>query len=571
MGPFAGDPSIPASTRLAWALVAVIAVLLAAALVFFVLAWDTPMPAALFGFRGWGIILGIAFGGAGFLIAVRVPSNPIGWILLLAGAGTALQELALQYLLYGMYVQPGSPPGPDIAAWIVEWIWIPYMATVAFVIPLIYPTGRLPSPRWRPALVAGLAARRSAPCASRWYPARWRAPGRSNPFGIDGATWIMTMGDVVMLVFAVGLLAALASIGIRFRRSQGDERQQLKWLLLALSILACAFLIGVPYWTLSGPGVSLDPVENAVVVALILVPVSIGIAILKYRLYDIDVVIKKTVVYAILAVLLFGLGAAVAWVGRRARRRGAGEGGTRTWRRGSRSASRFGRSARVATRIADRLVFGRRATPYQVLSEFSDRVGGHVRERRRAGPDGAGPRRRPSAPTRRRSGCTAGGFHPGATWPSDASPEDAIPATAIEVRHQDESSGPCRSDAGERPDGPHEGTADPGPRGAGRARAAQRRADRRPAGLARQRLVAAQDEERRRIERNIHDGAQQQLVALAVKLRLGRHARRLGSSERPRDARRARRRTRAGRSRTCATSRGGSTRRSWPTRDCGRR
>ena len=116
------------------------------------------MPAALFGFRGWGIILGIAFGGAGFLIAVRVPSNPIGWILLLAGAGTALQELALQYLLYGMYDSPGAAPRPDIAAWIVEWIWIPYMATVAFVIPLIYPTGRLPSPRWRPALVAGLAA-----------------------------------------------------------------------------------------------------------------------------------------------------------------------------------------------------------------------------------------------------------------------------------------------------------------------------------------------------------------------------------------------------------------------------
>ena len=511
----------PASTRLAWALVAVIAVLLAAALVFFVLAWDTPMPAALFGFRGWGIILGIAFGGAGFLIAVRVPSNPIGWILLLAGAGTALQELALQYLLYGMYDSPGAAPRPDIAAWIVEWIWIPYMATVAFVIPLIYPTGRLPSPRWRPALVAGLAAAALGTVCFALVPGPMEStPGAANPFGIDGATWIRTVGDVVMLVFAVGLLAALASIGIRFRRSQGDERQQLKWLLLALSILACAFLIGVPYWTLSGPGVSLDPVENAVVVALILVPVSIGIAILKYRLYDIDVVIKKTVVYAILAVLLFGLGAVVAWVVAGLVVRGAGEGGTAYLAAGVAVGVAVWPLRGVATRIADRLVFGRRATPYQVLSEFSDRVAGTY-----ASDDVMDRMAQVLATAVGADAATVWlhgkrGFHPGATWPSVASPEDAIPASAIEVRHQDEVLGALSVRM------PANDPMDPTKERLIRDLAAQAGLLLRNAALiddlkaSRVRLVAAQNEERRRIERNIHDGAQQQLVALAVKLRL---------------------------------------------------
>ena len=511
----------PASTRLAWALVAVIAVLLAAALVFFVLAWDTPMPAALFGFRGWGIILGIAFGGAGFLIAVRVPSNPIGWILLLAGAGTALQELALQYLLYGMYDSPGAAPRPDIAAWIVEWIWIPYMATVAFVIPLIYPTGRLPSPRWRPALVAGLAAAALGTVCFALVPGPMEStPGAANPFGIDGATWIRTVGDVVMLVFAVGLLAALASIGIRFRRSQGDERQQLKWLLLALSILACAFLIGVPYWTLSGPGVSLDPVENAVVVALILVPVSIGIAILKYRLYDIDVVIKKTVVYAILAVLLFGLGAVVAWVVAGLVVRGAGEGGTAYLAAGVAVGVAVWPLRGVATRIADRLVFGRRATPYQVLSEFSDRVAGTY-----ASDDVLDRMAQVLATAVGADAATVWlhgkrGFHPGATWPSVASPEDAIPASAIEVRHQDEVLGALSVRM------PANDPMDPTKERLIRDLAAQAGLLLRNAALiddlkaSRVRLVAAQNEERRRIERNIHDGAQQQLVALAVKLRL---------------------------------------------------
>ena len=509
------------STRLAWALAGVIVVLLGAALVFFVLAFDTPMPAALFGFRGWGLILGLAFGGAGLLVATRVPSNPIGWILLVAGIGTALQEMAIQYLLYGLYDTPGAVPRPDVAAWIVEWIWIPYMATVAFVIPLIYPTGRLPSPRWRPVLIAGLVAAAVGTACFALVPGPMEStPGADNPFGIEGATWIRTAGDVVMLVFVVALLAALGSIGVRFHRSNGDERQQLKWLLLSLSILACAFLIGVPYWTLSGPGVSLDVVENAVVVALILVPVSIGIAILKYRLYDIDVVIKKTVVYAVLAVLVFAVGVAVAWAAGGLVFTASGQGEYSWLLAGVVVGAAIWPLRRVATRIADRLVYGRRATPYQVLSEFSDRVAGTY-----ASDDVMNRMAQVLATAVGADTATVwlqgpDGFHPGATWPPDTVPERDVPPDGVEVRYQDEILGLLSVRM------PANDPMDPAKDRLIRDLAAQAGLVLRNAALiddlkaSRVRLVAAQNEERRRIERNIHDGAQQQLVALAVKLKL---------------------------------------------------
>jgi signal transduction histidine kinase len=510
------------ASRLAWVLAGTIAALLAAALVFLVLALDTPMPDQYFGFRGWGLILATAFGAAGVLIATRVPSNPIGWILLGAGIGTAIQELAQQYLLYGLHDTPGAVPRVDIAAWIVEWIWIPYMAIVAFVIPLIYPTGRLPSPRWRPVLVAGLFAAAIGTAFFALIPGPMEStPEFSNPFGIEGSTWIRTAGNIVMLVFVAGLLAALGSIGVRYRRSLGDERQQIRWLLLSLSILACAFLIGIPYWTLSGPGVSsLDPVENVVVVALILIPVSIGIAILKYRLYDLDVVIKKTVVYAILAVLVFVVGGAVAWAAGGIVFTASG-GSEYSWLlAGVVIGVAIWPLRRIATRIANRLVYGRRATPYEVLSEFSDRVAGtyasdDVLDRMAqvlATAVGA-----EEATVWLRDGA---GFHPGATWPSTAAADGSMPPSAIEVRHQDEVLGALSVRM------PANDPMDPRRERLIGDLAAQAGLVLRNATLiddlkaSRVRLVATQNEERRRIERNIHDGAQQQLVALAVKLRL---------------------------------------------------
>ena len=509
-------------SALAWLLVALIAALVAAAIVLLILAFGTPLPAASFGFRGWGVPLAAALATAGFLIASRVPTNRIGWLLLVAGVGTAIQELAKQYANYGLFTSPGALPAADVAAWITEWIWIPSMAVLAMYVPLIYPDGHLPSPRWRYVAAVGTAGMVLGSLFFALVPGDLEStPGVRNPVGIEGAGWIRPAGDAVMLLFVVGFLGALASLAIRFRRSRSDERQQLKWLLLALCILGTCFVIGVPYWSLSGQGTTgLPVIETILVLALVAIPAAIGVAILKFRLYDIDVVIKKTVVYAILAVLVFVVGAVVAWAAGGLVFAASGESEFSWLLAGMVVGVAVWPLRRVATRIADRLVFGRRASPYQVLSEFSERVAGTY-----ASDDVLDRMAQVLATAVGADAATVWlhdrrGFHPGATWPSDATPEDAIPAAAIEVRHQDEVLGALSVRM------PANDPMDPTKERLIRDLAAQAGLLLRNAALiddlkaSRVRLVAAQNEERRRIERNIHDGAQQQLVALAVKLRL---------------------------------------------------
>jgi signal transduction histidine kinase len=520
------------ATRIAWSLVALTLAILIAALVFLILGLGTPFPESAFGFKGWGLILGSAFAVAGLLITTRVSSNPIGWVLLVAGVGTAVQEWAQHYSQYGLYHAPGAVPHADVAAWITEWIWIPYMASVAILIPMLYPTGRLLSPRWRLPLALGLFGGAIGGLFFALAPGDLDGfSGVANPFGIEGAEWIRTAGDVVMLAFVVGVLSAIVSMVVRYRRSHGDERQQLKWLLLALSLLAFAFIVGVPYWTLGGEGTSLNllenvlvasVVENVLVASLVGIPISIGVAILKFRLYDIDVVIKKTVVYAILAVLLFAIGLPLAWALAGLVVGAAGGGGHAYAYLGA--GLFIGVTVwpvrRLAIRIADRLVFGRRATPYQVLSEFSGRVAetyaaDDVLKRmaqilgEALGADAATVWLR-----------VGDRFRPEASWPADEPVDGSIPGSAIEVRHQGAALGALSVRM------PANDPMNPSKERLIQDLAGQAGLVLRNAALiedlraSRQRLVAAQDEERRRIERNIHDGAQQQLVALAVKLRL---------------------------------------------------
>jgi signal transduction histidine kinase len=511
------------STRLAWFLAGLTVAILLVALVFLIMGLGTPLPETAFGFKGWGLILGSAFAVAGVLIATRVPSNPIGWVLLLAGVGTAVQEFAQQYSQYGLYHAPGAVPGADVAAWVTEWIWIPYMASVAILIPMLYPTGRLLSPGWRLPLVLGLAGGAVGGLFFALAPGDLGSyPGVPNPVGIEGADWIRTAGDLVMLAFVLGVLGAIVSMAIRYRRSSGDERQQLKWLLLALSLLASTFIVGVPYWTLGGEGTSLNVVEYLLVAALVSIPAAIGVAILKYRLYDIDVVIKKTVVYAILAVLLFAIGLPLAWAtaGLFVGAVGGEDDAYAYLGAGLLIGIAVWPLRRLATRIADRLVFGRRATPYQVLSEFSGRVAetyaaDDVLERmaqilgEALGADAATVWLR-----------VGDRFRPEASWPADEPVDGTVPASAVEVRHQGAVLGALSVRM------PANDPMNPSKERLIQDLAGQAGLVLRNAALiedlraSRQRLVTAQDQERRRIERNIHDGAQQQLVALAVKLRL---------------------------------------------------
>ncbi len=522
MEPAATDGTMPSmtgrnATRLAWSLGGLILAILLAAATFLILGLDTPPPEDSFGFRGWGLILSAAFAIAGVLIASRVPSNPIGWLLLVAGVGVVVQELSQQYSNYGSYDSPGAVPGVEYAAWITGWIWIPFMSVVAMVIPLFYPDGHLPSPRWRAVLLIGGVGTTVGAIAFALVPGELDAtPGLRNPFGVESAGWLRTVGDLSMFLFVVGLLGALASVVMRYRRSSGDERQQLKWLALTLSLLGTTFLIGVPYWTLTGEGTSFDLIENMLVISLISIPVAIGVAILKFHLYDIDVVIKKTVVYAILAVFItvvyvavvVGIGTLVGSSGNVVLSAVAAAAVSMVFQPARRRAQRF----------ADRLVYGERATPYEVLSGFSERlaetysVDDVLPRMARVLADGVGAKVRIVLGTASSPTIVA-------VWPA----EPAAPGSdrrSFAVRHQGQHLGAIEVE-----------TAPAEPLDPTREKlvadvAAQAGLVLRNAALiedlraSRQRLVTAQDQERRRIERNIHDGAQQQLVALAVKLKL---------------------------------------------------
>jgi signal transduction histidine kinase len=505
------------TARLPWILAGLILAIVLVGLIFLVMGLGTPQPATAFAFRGYGLPLSIVFAAAGVLVASRVPANPIGWLLLAAGAGTAIQEFAQQYAIYGLLDSPGDVPGAAVAAWIPEWIWIPFMAVIALFIPLVYPDGHLPSSRWVWVAVLGGLGATIGTIAFALTPGPLEGfLGQRNPFGVEGAPWIRTVGDDAMLLLVVALLGTVASLVVRVRRSRGDERQQLKWLALAIAVIGVSFLIGVPYWTLSGSGTSLDFLENLVVLGLAGVPVAIGISILKYRLYDIDVVINKAVVYGILAAfgtlvyvaIVVGVGALV----------GSGGNAVLSAVAAAVIAIAFQPVRRRAQRLANRVVYGDRATPYEVLSGFSGRLAETysiedvLPRLARVLADGVGATR------------VAISLGTGAHAQTVASYPDAADAVGddrlFDVRHQGELLGRI---AVAMP--PNESLV-PGQEKLVADVAAQAGLVLRNAALiedlraSRQRLVAAQDQERRRIERNIHDGAQQQLVALSVKLKL---------------------------------------------------
>jgi signal transduction histidine kinase len=504
------------ASRLPWVIAGVILAIVTAGLVFLILSLGTSQPATAFAFRGYGRPLSIVFAAAGGLVASRVPANPIGWLLLAAGAGTAIQELAQQYAIYGLLDSRGAVLGAAVAAWIPEWIWIPFMAAIALYVPLFFPDGHLPSRGWLwVAVLGGLGATIGTIAFALTPGALEGFLGQRNPSGVEGARWIPTVGDVSMLLFLVAL-GTVASLVVRVRRSRGDERQQLKWLALSISVLGVSFLIGVPYWTLSGTGTSLDLVENLVVLGLAGVPIAIGISILKYRLYDIDVVINKAVVYGTLAAfitvvyiaIVVGVGALV----------GSGGNAVLSAVAAAVIAVAFQPARRSAQRLANRVVYGNRATPYEVLSGFSGRLAETysiedvLPRLARVLAEGVGA-------TRVTVSLVSGGRERTVALYPDVA--DGIGDERLfEVRHQGELLGRI---ALAMP--PNESLVPAQERLVADV-AAQAGLVLRNAALiedlraSRQRLVAAQDEERRRIERNIHDGAQQQLVALAVKLKL---------------------------------------------------
>jgi hypothetical protein len=239
-----------------------------------------------------------AFLVVGCLILARRPGNVIGWIFAAVGLLTMTAGLAEPYAEYAYVTQPGSLPAPMVADWVVGWIWDPTIV-LTFVFPLLlFPTGRSLSPRWRPVVwvVAGVSAVYTLLGALR--PTLELPDGRTvaNPVGVAGVGNVEenTLGAILDGLLLLSLVAAILSLVIRFRRSHGVERQQLKWFTyaggLVLLVPLSAFL--------------LPSLGNTPYVLVIALPIAVGIAILRYRLYDIDRLINRTLVYGLLTVSL---------------------------------------------------------------------------------------------------------------------------------------------------------------------------------------------------------------------------------------------------------------------------
>jgi hypothetical protein len=260
----------------------------------------------------WAIVPFLPFPIVGALIASRRPENPIGWICLAAGITWMLGMVSGSYALYGLRMaRPGTAPYPAAVGSLAEFLPPTAILLGTFLI-LLFPDGRLPSSRWRP--VAWLCG---AVIATNIV-AGILVPGPlselrnvRNPFGLEGHTWLANANEAIGLLFPLCLLASVSSLLLRYLRSGGEVREQIKWLAFAASVVAVgvsgAIIHG--FFFSSGAAESTDPLlgnllEDIITLSFGGVPVAIGIAVLKYRLYDIDLIINRALVYGSLTVML---------------------------------------------------------------------------------------------------------------------------------------------------------------------------------------------------------------------------------------------------------------------------
>jgi signal transduction histidine kinase len=490
---------------------------------------DDVSPAQLF-----TILPMVTMGVTALLLTTRRPTNPVGWLLGVSVVFLALLFVGTDYGDHWLYVH-------DLpAAWVVPLElasnlgWAAGFPMLLVLLPLVLPDGHLLSRRWRPLVWLTAAIAVMAVAATVFDPASIGDGHRhiANPLGVPGAhDFLSFLSFGVDTAGFVGLMAVgVVSLVIRYRRADSDLRQQLKWFIAAVSVAVLAMLVAF--------ATSFSPIGFvAITIGFTALPVSIGIAVLKYRLYEVDVVINRTVLFATMAVfitavyvaIVIGIGSLVGSTGRSNLFLSV----VATAIVGVAFQPVFGR----ARRVANRLVYGTRATPYEVLSDLSESLVDTYAS------DDLLPRM--ARTLAEATGATkvevrlrvASEIRSVAVWPLDSSLSSPIPVNgqvlpdisgvdyAVAVRHQGELLGALT--LSKRPGesltpmeqklvGDLAGQAGLLLKNAGLAADLQARLDELRA--SRQRLVAAQDGERRRIERDLHDGAQQHLVALKIKL-----------------------------------------------------
>jgi signal transduction histidine kinase len=462
----------------------------------------------------------------GLVLAIRRPRNPIGWLFLTAGASLALSAFSQGYTAHAVLVAHASWPLVRLLGWLGKWVW-PIAFTMLILLLLTFPDGALRSRRWRPIAWLAAAAGGSVMVATMIVATvTWDRPLSADPFSVPGVARVIAnvAFTFVLITLPVSLIAAFVSVILRFKDSAGEARLQLKWFAVAAGFVAVSFALEV----LSGDH---TPTWLSVFNSLstLFLYAAIAIAVLKYRLYDIDVVIGRTVVFAVLAAFITGVYVALVV-------------GVGTLVGTSRSPLLSAIAAAVvavafqpvrerARRLANRVVYGKRATPYEVLSVFTERAGETYSTEDvlprlvQVLAEGIG------AIQARVWLALGGELRAAAAWPPNGEVApiprlgDELPPfpereRAFPVRHGGELLGAISVV-----------TSASDPLGPDRERLAEDVAAQTGLVLrnvrlieelreSRRRIVTAQDARARALERNLHDGAQQQLVALAVKQRL---------------------------------------------------
>jgi signal transduction histidine kinase len=481
-------------------------------------------------------------------LIVRRAGNVIGWFLLVIGAGLAVNASASAYAVLGI-THPGTLPAPELVGLLAEWSFVPLFSAIVLML-VLFPPGTLPSPRWRPFAALALLATALAMAGFVVHPrlVALPAPGGAsltfaNPLGIDSlgpvlSTVLPGTLNSLGVVGTVLLAGAFVSLAVRYRSGGREVRQQIKWITLAaVAFVVCqaAALLGA-----AATGTGSNPVTIAAyavtpVIVLFGIPALITVAILKHGLYEIDVIINRAIVYGLLSAALtaiyvgmvVGIGTTAGYAG----------GPLLNAAAALAIAVLFQPLRRRAQLAANRIVYGQRATPYQVLADFAEDMAGQLDadaalERMASVLAGATGAVRVEVWVRVGSQLRAR-----VTWPHGSAPSAAVPLTggdrlpefaatrAIAVRHTDELLGAITI---EKPKNEPVSAAEDKLLAHLASQAglvlrnvsltAQLQATIDDLRASRRRLVRAQDEERQRIERNLHDGAQQQLVALLIQL-----------------------------------------------------
>lgn len=288
---------------LAWPACALSLSLMASGLLVIIVGWSTPLPA---GWNPWTnqAIEAVGVTGApilGAIVASRRPGNPYGWLWLGVGSGWALTAFAQAYAAYALVVEPGSLPAPRTVAVLVEAVGFVTVMTVAPFLLLLFPDGRPPSRRWRHLVWAAIAAGVLMIVSLPFVGGPGPVGGFANPLAAEGAAGavagIGALGGELILYGAI-VLSAL-SLLLRYRRAGREQRQQLKWFAYAGAFVGAYLLLSFFL-----PGVLESMLGTIVLLGLY---AAITIAMLKHHLYDIDLVINRTLVYGALTVVIAGL------------------------------------------------------------------------------------------------------------------------------------------------------------------------------------------------------------------------------------------------------------------------